>query len=91
MDNDLISRSRLIDALNNRGIKFDAEINKIILDQPTAYDVDKVVEEIEICNIGIGRDCRHKCEQYDWSVGACQGMCEDYVKKCAIEIVRGAR
>lgn len=57
-----------------------------VAEQPTTYDVEKVVKEIN--NIKIGGDCRHKCEHYDWSVGACQGICEDYIKKCAIEIVR---
>ena len=53
---------------------------------PTAYDIDKVVEElkkIETCG-----DCRNNCEYYDWSVGACEGHCEDYVRGRAIEIVK---
>lgn len=53
---------------------------------PTAYDVDKVVEDIG--KIEVGGDCRHKCEYYDWSVGACQGICEDYVRNRAIDIVK---
>ena len=53
---------------------------------PAAYDVEKVVEElkkIETCG-----DCRNNCEYYDWSVGACEGHCEDYVRGRAIEIVK---
>lgn len=43
----LIDADALIEALNNSGVQFDAEINRIILEQPTAYDVDKVVEEVK--------------------------------------------
>ena len=62
------------------------EIADMIEDAPTAYDVEKVVSELE--NIKTGGDCRHKCKYYDWSVGACEGHCEDYVRERAIEIVR---
>lgn len=63
-----------------------AELLEIIDEQPTAYDVDKVVEDIG--KIEVGGDCRHYCKYYDWSVGACQGICEDYVRNRAIDIVR---
>lgn len=48
--------------------------------------VEAVVAELE--SIKTGRDCRHKCKYYDWSVGSCEGHCEDYVREKAIEIVR---
>lgn len=47
---------------------------------------DAVVAELE--NIKTGGDCRHKCKYYDWSVGSCEGHCEDYVREKAIETVR---
>ena len=62
------------------------EILEMIDQQETAYDVEKVVSELE--NIKTGGDCRHKCKYYDWSVGWCEGHCEDYVREKAIEIVR---
>lgn len=52
----------------------------------TAYDAEAVVAELE--NIKTGGDCRNKCKYYDWSVGWCEGHCEDYVREKAIEIVR---
>lgn len=46
----LIDADALIEALNNSGVQFDAEVNRIILEQPTAYDVEKVLEELESLN-----------------------------------------
>lgn len=82
----LIDVDALIEALNNSDAQFDAEVNRIILEQPTAYDVDRVVENLK--EIEVGGYCRHKCKSYDWSVGACQGDCEDYIKSEAIDIVK---
>ena len=59
---------------------------ELLEDTPTAYDVEKVVNELE--NIKTGGDCRYKCKNYDWSVGGCEGYCEDYVREKTIEIVR---
>lgn len=42
----LIDADALFDALNNSGVQFNAEVNRIVLEQPTAYDVEKVVEEL---------------------------------------------
>lgn len=60
-----------------------------INEQSTAYDIDKVCKGIS--NIKVGGDCRHSCKHYDWSVGACKGLCERYVKDKAIEIVGRGR
>lgn len=54
----LIDVDKLIESLNNSGIEFNANINKIIIEQPTAYDVDKVVEELRDCSFEvISEDC----------------------------------
>ena len=63
----------MVDAVNN---------------EPTAYDPDKVVEQIEDIKTGANTNCRMNCSNYDWSVGGCQGLCEEYLKKRAIEIVK---
>lgn len=94
----LIDADKLIDAMNLYGMykhenpeAYDTlmkyEILQEIEDQPTAYDVDKVVEYLEATTIDYDA-CRHHCLSYDWSVGACDGMCEDYAIKMAIDIVR---
>jgi hypothetical protein len=46
MSNDLISRSELTKAMFQY-VKGEKTIGQIIDEQPTAYDVDKVVEELE--------------------------------------------
>ena len=43
---DLISRKDLLDELQNRNIPYNAEVNDVIVNQPIAYDVDRVVEKI---------------------------------------------
>ncbi len=54
MQNDLISRRALIKTLRNRQPHLDllasmivSEVIEIIKEQPTAYDVEKVVEQLE--------------------------------------------
>lgn len=54
----------------------------------TRKPMDMVEAELE--SIKTGGDCRHKCKYYDWSVGWCDGHCEDYVREKALEIVRNA-
>lgn len=76
----LIDVDALIEALNNSDVQFDAEVNRIILEQPTAYDVDKVVENLEteaVCYATF--DCWGKCEH-----------CNNYAinRKDAIDIVK---
>lgn len=56
--------------------------------QPTAYDQKKIVEQIEDIKTGANTNCRMNCSNYDWSVGSCQGLCEKYLKKRAIKIVK---
>lgn len=59
----------------------------VVDSQPTAYDPDKVVEQLEEIKTGANTNCRRDCSNYDWSTGSCQGLCEKYLKKRAIEIV----
>jgi hypothetical protein len=46
MSNDLISRSKLTKAMFQY-VKGEKTIGQIIDEQPTAYDVDKVIEELK--------------------------------------------
>lgn len=50
--------------------------------------VEKIIENIKEIEVGRFSNCKYKCKSYDWSVGACQGNCEDYVKSEAIDIVK---
>ena len=43
----LIDVDKLFETLNKLEIPFNADINNIIFSQPTAYNVDKVVEQLE--------------------------------------------
>lgn len=43
----LIDVDKLIETLNKLKIPFNADINNIIISQPTAFDKDKVKEELE--------------------------------------------
>lgn len=52
----LIDVDRLIKELNDKGVPIIVEINDIILNQPTAFDVEKVVNELVEAD---GRYCDH--------------------------------
>ena len=43
----LIDVDKLFETLNKLEIPFNADINNIIFSQPTAFDVEKVVEQLE--------------------------------------------
>lgn len=51
-------------------------------------ELKKIIEEIEAIKTGYDTGCRNKCKFYDWSVGACIGECEEYIKKRVKEIIR---
>lgn len=63
-------------------------VASVIDAQPTAYDQKKVAEQLEEIKTGANTNCRRDCSNYDWSTGSCQGLCEKYLKKRAIEIVK---
>lgn len=52
------------------------------------YDPDEVMKQLEEIKTGANTNCKRDCSDYDWSTGACQGLCEEYLKKRAIEIVK---
>ena len=83
---DLISRSELIKELNkycgNQRYLVSENIREIINNQPTAYDIDKVVEELE--ELDVKSITRYK----NGNFGDFDGV-EYYIKKReAIEIVK---
>lgn len=52
MNNDLISRSALVQSLrNNVLVDVTPKLEQAIAEQPAAYDVDKVLEQLEDCAI----------------------------------------
>ena len=67
---DLISRSELIKELNkycgSQRYLVSENIREIINNQPTAYDIDKVVEELQAIKgyACLGRQCTPHCEYY---------------------------
>ena len=50
-------------------------------------ELNQIIKEIDEIETGYGSGCRYECKLYDWSVGACIGECEEYIKKKAKEIV----
>ena len=44
----LIDADALFEELNNKQIPWNRRINDIIMEQPTAYDVEKVVDRMEV-------------------------------------------
>lgn len=46
----LIDADALLAELNEKEIPWNRRINDIIMNQPTAYDVDKVIEQLEELN-----------------------------------------
>ena len=43
----LVDVDKLIETLNRLEVPFNADINNIIISQPTAFNVEKVVEQLE--------------------------------------------
>ena len=53
---DLINREDVIKCLQENGWLDDTNIDELIETIPTAYDVDKVVEELELHSFELGTD-----------------------------------
>lgn len=72
MSDRLIREQDVIDALKETGIIQDDDLGHLVVDEikriPTAYDVDKVVEQIEHYN-----ECTDKCTNYEY----CGDFCKD--------------
>ena len=91
MRGDLISRSALFKQLQEEKVPFDAKINEIINVQPCAYDVEKVVAELEE-----KKELLHKMAYkeiskigHSWDFECFSGQKMAYEN--AIEIVRNGR
>ena len=77
----LVDVDKLIETLNRLEIPFNADINNIIISQPTAFNVDKVVEQLEKSHF-------HTDATFD-DDGYCNDDSEEVVNlNEAIEIVR---
>lgn len=50
--------------------------------------LEHILQEIDTIKVGVNTECRNKCKLYDWSVGACMGDCEIYVKEMAKDIIK---
>ena len=93
---DLISRKALIDifqqkADGNSGLLRNNMLfaKKVVESMPTAYDVDKVVEQIE--KISVYRS--EYSEIVDCNIeifGHCYGSCYECILNCVTDIVKGA-
>lgn len=69
----LIDADKLIEQLNKENVSYNPHINEIIVNQPIAYEVEKVVEELE--------------EMRKVGVDMLGGYCQSTISK-AIDIVR---
>ena len=77
----LIDVDKLFETLNKLEIPFNADINNVIISQPTAFNVDKVVEQLEKSHF-------HTDATFD-DDGCCNDDSEEVVNlNEAIEIVR---
>ena len=77
----LIDVDKLFETLNKLEIPFNADINNIIFSQPTAFDVEKVVEQL-------GKSHFHTDATFD-DDGCCNDDSEEVVNlNEAIEIIR---
>lgn len=77
----LVDVDKLIETLNRLEIPFNADINNIIISQPTAFNVDKVVEQLEKSHF-------HTDATFD-DGGYCNDDSEEVVNlNEAIEIIR---
>ncbi len=81
----LIDADALFKQLREENIPFNADINEIINIQPTAYDVEKVVAELETRRSDF--DCK-SCKHFYNGKEKCNADCTDALIDDLIEIVR---
>ena len=94
MNNDLISRRALMDEIKNHDWKWlkdnreKSMVLRLIGRQPTAYDTDKVVEQLS--EIEVHRN--EYSEIVECNIEPCRGMsCYECILDKAIEIVKGGK
>nr|DAO40853.1 MAG TPA: hypothetical protein [Caudoviricetes sp.] len=80
----LIDADKIIDSLGNSDIDF--AIGAVIDEQPTAFDVDKVIEQIE--DIRANFDCK-LCKYNDGENTICSEDCSDALIDILLDIVKG--
>ena len=80
----LIDADKIIDSLG--GSDMDFAIGAVIDEQPTAFDVDKVVEQIEYRRANF--DCK-LCKYNDDEKTICSEDCSDALIDDLIKIVKG--
>lgn len=80
----LIDADKIIDSLG--GSDMDFAIGAVIDEQPTAFDVDKVVEQMEQREANF--DCK-SCKHNDGENTICSEDCSDALIDDLIEIVKG--
>ena len=92
MSNDLISRSALIeDLVEQIPLAENVHIFRDIIEsQPTAYDVDKVIRQIEEISIVDNGECSDviECNLSELGKESCDGHCGDCIIDFVIEIVK---
>lgn len=80
----LIDADKIIDSLGNSDMDF--AIGAVIDEQPTVFDVDKVVEQIESRRAIF--DCR-SCKYRDTNDQMCDKDCSDALIDSLVDIVKG--
>jgi len=80
----LIDADKIIDSLGNSDMDF--AIGAVIDEQPTVFDVDKVIDQIEYRRASF--DCR-SCEYNDDEKTICSEDCSDALIDDLIKIVKG--
>lgn len=89
MDGDLIKRSAVIDVLKETGIIQDNDLGHLVVEEieriPTAYDVEKVVEQLEERSKR-GMKCDECINRI--RVDDCTDICDRGAFAKAIEVVR---
>lgn len=80
----LIDADKIIDSLGISDIDF--AIGAVIDEQPTAFDVDKVIEQIE--DIRANFDCK-LCKYNDGENTICSEDCSDALIDILLDIVKG--
>lgn len=88
MSEDLISKRRLFDDLNSSGIEYNARINNVIMMQPAAFNVDKILDRLE----DMIKACDKRCKKLSEEHRSSHVFALKHRKQCleeVIEIIKG--